>query len=139
MELTVFQLYVVTAATASAAILLIIGFQAGRIRAVEQFQARTEALTERTQQLQQHLTDAERECAALRSDMERVEAERDLLRRRALTDRDGELLHHMAGMLNLAGSTFAGMGSQQVGPARALAKAAAELAERIAPSMERAA
>lgn len=139
MELTVFQLYVAAAATASAAILLVVGFQAGRIRTMNQYQARNDVLTERAQQLQQHLTDAERECAALRSDMERVEAERDLLRRRALTDRDGELLHHMAGMLKLAASTFAGMGSQQVGPARALAKAAAELAERIAPSMERAA
>lgn len=139
MELTVFQLYVLTAATASAAILLIIGFQAGRIRAVEQFQARTEALTERTQQLQQHLTDAERECAALRSDMEQLEAERDLLRRRALTDRDGELLHHMAGMLRLAASTFAGIGSQQAAPAHTLANSARELAERVAPSMERAA
>ena len=140
MDINAHQLFTLFAAIACGLVLLVVGFQFGRERAVEAFQARTDALTERTRLLADRLADAERECEVLREDMEHLEAEREQLRRQALTARDGHLLHEVAATLHLAARTFQGItASRRVGSAYALATRTAELAERIAPSQERAA
>lgn len=73
MDINAHQLFTLFAAIACGLVLLVVGFQFGREHAVEAFQARTDALTERTRQLQEHLADAKRECEVLRADMEQME------------------------------------------------------------------
>ena len=67
------DLFIIAAGIACAGVLLTVAFQLGQDRAATMFQARTDALTERTRLLQQRLTDAERECEVLRADMEQME------------------------------------------------------------------
>jgi len=73
MNLTAHDLFLIAAAVACTGVLLTVAFQLGRERATSKYQARTDALTERTQQLMARLTDAERECEVLRADMEQIE------------------------------------------------------------------
>lgn len=59
------DIFMIAAGIACAGVLLTVAFQLGQDRA--------DALTERNRQLQEHLSDAERECEVLRADMEQIE------------------------------------------------------------------
>ena len=76
MNLNAHDLFLIAAAIGCAGVLLTVAFQLGQERAITMFQARTDALTERTRQLQEHLADAKRECEVLRADMEQMEQAR---------------------------------------------------------------
>lgn len=73
MNLNAHDLFLIAAAIGCASVLLTVAFQLGQERAITMFQARTDALTERSRQLQEHLADAKRECEVLRADMEQME------------------------------------------------------------------
>lgn len=73
MNLNAHDLFVIAAASACVLVLLVVSFRLGHERAIDLFQGRTDALTERTRQLQERLADAERECDVLRDDMEQME------------------------------------------------------------------